>query len=305
MRLTTTRRTLLGTGLALPFVAKAAPVLRIGDQRGGFKSVMTAAGVLEGAPFTWNIFAAAAPLLEALNADAVDCGGVGDAPFAFARAAGTPVKAFAATRSPGANTAILVHSDAPYQDFASLKGKTIATAKGSVGHFLVIAARDKAGLSPSDIRIVFLSPADAGAAFANGSVDAWSTWSQYIFLAIAHNGARILMDGKGLMSGLSYSVATTAAIAQKRDLLVDFKHRLETALRWGIAHIDEYAAAWAQETGVPVDIAKQTLQVRRFNPVPIDAGVIADQQRTVALYVRERVMPGGQDVAAGFDLSFG
>ncbi|MEJ1975365.1 MAG: PhnD/SsuA/transferrin family substrate-binding protein [Acetobacteraceae bacterium] len=162
MSLTTTRRALLGAGLALPFVAKAAPVLRIGDQRGGFKSVMTAAGVLDGAAFSWNLFAAASPLLEALNADAIDCGGVGDAPFAFARAAGTPIKVFAATRSPGASTAILVHDDSPYHGFADLKGKTIAAAKGSVGHFLVVAARDKAGMTASDIKIAFLSPAMPG-----------------------------------------------------------------------------------------------------------------------------------------------
>jgi len=288
----------------MPFVARAAPLLRIGDQRGGYKSVMEAAGVLEGAAFTWNLFAAASPLLEALNADAIDCGGVGDAPFAFARAAGSPVKAFAATRSRGSSTAIVVHEDQPWRSFADLKGKTIATGKGSVGHYLVVAARDRAGLAPSDITIVFLSPADAGAAFARGAVDAWATWSQYVFLAVANSRARILLDGRGLMSGLSYEVATTAAIAGKHELLADFKHRLETALHWGLANPDAYAAAWSHETGVPLDISKQTLAARGFDPAPIDAAVIADQQRTVDLYVRERVLPDAQDVAAGFEMSF-
>ena len=305
MRLLTTRRAVLGASLAAPFVARAAPVLRVGDQRGGFKSVMEAAGVMDGAPIAWNLFAAASPLLEALNADAIDVGGAGDAPFAFARAAGSTIKAFAATRSPGTNVAIVVPKDAPVHDFADLRGKRIGTSKGSVGHYLVVAARDRAKLRPSDISIAFLSPADAGAAFASGSIDAWATWSQYIFLAVAHNDARVLMDGRGLMSGLSYETATASALAGKRDLIVDFKARLERALRWGLANPDAYAAAWSRETGVPLDISKLTLTARGFTPAPIDKAMIADQQHVVDLYVRERVLPQGQDVGAGFDVSFG
>jgi sulfonate transport system substrate-binding protein len=304
VNVTLTRRAVLATGLAMPFVARAATTLRIGDQRGGLKSVMQAADVLQDAPFGWSVFPAASPLLEALNADAIDCGGVGDAPFAFAHASGSPIKIFAATRSTGASTAMLVHAGSPYQNFADLKGKTIATAKGSVGHYLVVAARDKAGLKPSDITIAFLSPADAGSAFANNSVDAWATWSQYVYLALAHGDARILLDGKGLMSGLSYEVATTKAIAEKHDLIADFKRRLERALRWGLAHPDEYAAAWSKETGVPLDVSKQTLKARGFTPAPIDQTVIDDQTRTVSLYVRERVLPKQTDVASGFDRSF-
>ena len=55
---------------------------------------------------------------------------------------------------------------------------------------------------------------------------------------------------------------------------------------------------------MPLDVSKQTLAVRGFNPAPIDQKMIDDQAHTVALYVREHVLPGGQDVAAGFDRSF-
>ncbi len=111
-----------------------------------------------------------------LNAGAIDCGGVGDAPFAFARAAGVRAKIIAATRSSGASTALLVPATSKAQTFADLKGRTIGTGKGSVGHFLVLVAREKAGLSANDINLAFLSPADAKAAFVSGAIDAWSTW---------------------------------------------------------------------------------------------------------------------------------
>jgi sulfonate transport system substrate-binding protein len=203
-----TRRWVLGAGLLAAGTRQsiASPMLRVGDQKGGAKSLMTASGVLTGIDhlIEWNIFAAAAPLLEALNAGAIDCGGVGDAPFAFARAAGVRAKVIAATRSSGASTALLVPATSKALTFADLKGRTIGTGKGSVGHFLVLAAREKAGLSANDINLAFLSPADAKAAFVSGAIDAWSTWGPYVYLATNQNKARILMDGQGLMSGLSY-----------------------------------------------------------------------------------------------------
>jgi len=307
-RFAVSRRALAGLAFAaaLPRTGRAAPVLRIGDQKGGAKSLMAASGALEGIEqqVEWHVFAAAAPLLEALNAGAIDCGGVGDAPFAFARAAGVRVKAIAATRSSGSATALLVPEGSTARGFADLKGKTIGTGKGSVGHYLALVAREAAGLSAGDIKFAFLSPADSKAAFVSGAIDAWSTWGPYVYLAIAQNRARILLDGKGLMSGLSYQVATERAIAEKHDLLLAYKQRLETALHWGLNNLDAYAAAWAAETGVPVAVAKDTLLARGFVPAPIDAAMIADQQHTVDVYAKEGVMPARYDAALGFDASF-
>lgn len=308
LMLTTRRRFAAGLGLAAfcPRAAPAAGILRIGDQKGGTRSLMVASGVLDdiGSQIEWNIFPAAAPLLEALNADAIDCGGVGDAPFAFARAAGVRAKIIAATRSSGASTALLAPAESTAQSFADLKGRTIGTGKGSVGHYLVIAARERAGFTAADIHLAFLSPADAKAAFVAGAIDAWSTWSQYVYLAVAQNKARILLDGQGLMSGLSYFVANERAIAEKRDLLKTFTRRMQAALIWGLANLDAYAAAWAKETGVPLEVSRKTLVARGFAPVPIDRQMIGDQQRTVDLYAREGVLPTGYDASAGFDASF-
>jgi sulfonate transport system substrate-binding protein len=304
------RRTLalgaFSTALARPVLSAAAPALQIGDQKGGYKSLLAAADAPESVDTLgdWQIFAAAAPLLEALNAGAIDLGGVGDAPFAFARAAGLRAKVIAATRSSGASTALLVPASSKAQVFADLKGRTIGTGRGSVGHFLAIVARDKAGLKPADIKFAFLSPSDAKAAFVSGAIDAWSTWSQYVYLAIAQNKARILVDGHGLMSGLSYTVASERAIAEKRDVLRAYVRRLTVAQGWGLAHVDDYARAWAAETSVPYEVSRQTLLARGFAPAPIDAAMMAEQQRVVDVYVNEGVLPKHYDTAAGFDAEF-
>ena len=100
------KRLVLAAGLILAAFAtsaRAETTLIVGDQKGNARAVMEASGVLKDVPYKieWKEFAAAAPLLEALGAGALDSGLVGDAPFTFAAAANVPVKAIGAIRQTG------------------------------------------------------------------------------------------------------------------------------------------------------------------------------------------------------------
>jgi sulfonate transport system substrate-binding protein len=81
-------RFLIAASLVVGAVSSAAAqtTLRVGDQKGNSQAVMEAAGVLKDVPYKieWKEFPAAAPLLEALSAGAIEIGLVGDAPFTFA-----------------------------------------------------------------------------------------------------------------------------------------------------------------------------------------------------------------------------
>ncbi len=85
----------------LPFAARAQTTLRVGDQQLQTRGILEASGQLKDLPYKieWYNFPAAQPLGEALNAGAIDVGGLGDAPLIFAYAAGARVRAVAATRS--------------------------------------------------------------------------------------------------------------------------------------------------------------------------------------------------------------
>lgn len=161
--------------------AVAQVTLRVGDQKGNSQAVMAAAGVLKDVPYKieWKEFAAAAPLLEALGASAIDTGLVGDAPFTFAAASNVPVKAIAAIRQTQEGLAILVPETSAIKSFDDLRGKTIATGRGSIGHQLVLAALESKGWTANDVKLVFLAPSDAKVAYTQGSVDAWATWEPY------------------------------------------------------------------------------------------------------------------------------
>lgn len=284
------------------------PVLKVGSQKGGAKALVLASGVLEGAPYRveWSEFPAAQHLLEALGAGAVDLGAVGDAPFLFAFAGGAPIKAVQASRSSGggASTAVLVRGDSPLTAPTQLKGRKVATGRGSIGHYLLLKVLDREGLKRSDVDLVFLSPGDAKAAFSSGAIDAWVTWGSYVALAIDHDKARVLTDGRGLMSGYGFEVAGERAIAGKRAELDDFLGRLARAKRWVGDHKDEYAQVLSKETGLELPIAKYTVANTRGQPTPIDQAVIGEMTQVLQVFRAAGELKADRDVATAFDPSF-
>ncbi len=284
------------------------PVLKIASQRGGTRALMEAAGVLQGVPYKieWSEFPSAQALLEALGAGAVDAGAVGDAPFMFAYASGAKIKAVQAIRSEGSGvgTAILVPANSSIRTTADLRGKRIATGRGSVGHYLLLLVLEREHLKPSDVTIVFLSPGDAKAALSAGSIDAWSTWGSYVALATMHDHARIIADNRGLMHGVAFEAATETAISGKRVQLQDFLHRLAQAERWGAIHPDIYAQALAKDTGLPLDVAQATVRRARVSPAPIDAAIEAEEHDTLAHFQAAGVIVTPPDVHAALDPSF-
>ena len=281
-------------------------VLKVGSQRGGTKAILIASGALEGAPYRieWSEFAAAQPLLEALGAQAVDLGEAGDAPFLFAYAGGSKIKAVQAGKSGGSSTALLVRKGASYKGVADLRGKKIATGRGSIGHYLLLKLLEEAGLKPTDVQIVFLSPGDAKAAFTSGAIDAWVTWGSYVALARLHDDATILADGDGRLSGYGFEAASEAAITGKRPQVEDFLRRLAKARRWAGENPEAFAAALSKETGLAPDVALYTVQHYRIAPAEID-----DKAVTEATAVLERFRAAGavtstRDPAGAFDRSF-
>jgi sulfonate transport system substrate-binding protein len=289
-----------------PLASTAEPVLKVGDQQLQTRGVLEASGQLKDLPYQieWFNFPAAQPLGEALNAGAIDIGGLGDAPLIFAYAAGARVRAVAATRSQPVDLAILVPPGSPIKSAADLKGKRIATTRGSIGHFLAIATLERAGIKLSDVTLAFMQPADAKSALESGNVDAWSTWDPYVALGELRDNNRSIANGVGLSSGLSFQAATDESIKTKRVQIDDFVRRVAAGQQWALSHPDEVAAIQSRVTHLPADVLKVVYQRAQLKPITIDSKVIAEQQRTADLYVRAGVIKTSLDVTPSFDARF-
>jgi sulfonate transport system substrate-binding protein len=299
------RLLLAGLLLGIASHAFAQSTLRVGDQKGNSQAVMEAAGVLKDVSYKieWKEFPAAAPLLEALSAGAIETGLVGDAPFTFA-ASNAPVKAIAAIRQSREGLAVLVPEKSAIQSFDDLRGKKIATGRGSIGHQLILAALESKGWKPNDVQIAFLAPSDAKIAYMQGSVDAWSTWEPYVSQEEVLFKSRRVITAEGLTPGLSFQVASPQAIRDKREALQDFVRRLAAARAWSLGNVNSYAETWGKLMNIPTAVALNWLARANIRLVLIDDSVVADEQKTIDLYFRSGLIGRKLDASDIVDRSF-
>jgi sulfonate transport system substrate-binding protein len=303
-----TRRSVLlrASAFGIARAAHAETTLRVGDQRGNMRAVLEAANALHGAPYeiTWAEFPAAAPLIEAMNAQAIELGVVGDAPFTFGFAAGVPMRVIATRRSTQRGLAIVVPGNSPAHTLTDLRGKRIATGRGSVGHFLVLAALRQANIPVDAVKLIFLLPADAHSALTAGAVDAWSTWEPYTSQVEVLEGGRQIVNGVGIAPGQGFQIASLAAIAAKRDQLGDFLTRLTVARRWANAHVDQYAEIWAKLMNFPVSVPRHWFARTSEELALIDDRAIGDEQSVIDLYADAGLLRNKFTAASAFDASF-
>lgn len=229
--------------------------LRVGVQKDGIRSILAASGALKGIPYKidWSVFAFGPPLVEAAGADKIDVAGVGDTPPIFGAAGGSDFRVIATERFDNhKDDTLLVPKGSDITDPAQLKGKTVAVPKGSSAHGFTLRLLDRLGFDQSDVRLSFLAPADGLAAFSSGKVDAWAVWEPYVTQA-EEQGARGIAGGQPDEDGWSFEIASTKAVENpdKAAALKDYISRLQRAFAWARTHQDEWADAWAKESGLP------------------------------------------------------
>ncbi|MDT0473187.1 ABC transporter substrate-binding protein [Streptomyces sp. DSM 41014] len=323
------RRHLVPTALLLPVVlllgacggnsaagagsdvdGKGSLTLDVGDQKGGSEAILRAAGELKDLDYriAWSTFTSGPPLLEAVNAEAVDIGGVGNTPPVFAAGAGSRIKVVAAWHGTSDGDAVLVPDGSKLTDPRQLRGKSVAVAQGSSAHYQLVASLKAAGLGIGDVKVKYLQPADALAAFTAGKVDAWAVWDPYTSQVLRSGRGRILTTGKGVTNGLSFQVASPSALADPRKAAAvkDYLARLRRATAWVYGHQREWAEVWAKDTGLPYEVALAS--VRRTNAsrvaVAVDRPLVASEQQIADAFTALRLIPGKVDFGRFVDTRY-
>jgi sulfonate transport system substrate-binding protein len=298
------------TGLAcalLPGRAQAqdanAGLLRIGYQKYGTLTLLKARGTLEkrlapqGITVKWTEFPAGPQLLEGLNVGAIDFGTVGEAPPIFAQAAGAQL-AYIGNEPPAPNAeAIVVPKGSALKSVADLRGKRVALNKGSNVHYLLVRLLEKAGVPYSEIQPVYLAPADARAAFERGAVDAWVIWDPFLAAAQKQLNARVLADGKDVVSNHQFYLASRGYAQAKPDVVKVILDELATLGNWAEKNPREATAVLAPQLGL--DPAVLELAVSRFayGARPVTQAVLGEQQRIADVFYTLRLIPKPVKVA--------
>jgi sulfonate transport system substrate-binding protein len=201
---------------------------------------------------------------------------------------------------------IVVPKGSDITSVADLKGKTVAVAEGSSANYNLLAQLARAGLSYSDITVKNLQPADALAAFSAGHVDAWAIWDPYTSQAQIQAKAKVLVDGAGLVNGMTFQAANPDALDDKATSAAvrDYLNRLAKAQVWSNTHRAEWAKVWSHETGLPVAVTRKAVERRVAKPVPITSQVVDSEQKMADTFVANKLLPAKLDAGDFFTAAY-
>ncbi|SDI27981.1 MULTISPECIES: sulfonate ABC transporter substrate-binding protein [Bradyrhizobium] len=291
----------LGTAAvaAVPLHARAeagVKGIRVGYQKNGVLVIARQQATLEkhfkpqGIDVKWVEFSSGPPMMEAMNVGSIDYGAVGDSPPVFAQAAGAAI-VYAAGQPITNGQGILVPQNSAIKSIADLRGKRIGFTKGSSAHNITVQTLEKAGLTYADITPVYLTPPDAGPAFANGSIDAWAIWDPYFAIGETKQNGRILVNASEITKTNSFYIANRDFAKNHGSVLQQIIDVTTSTAKWAEQHRDEVAKSLSAVTGIALDI--QTIAANRsaFAVGPITEDIIATQQGVADRFFKLGLIP--------------
>jgi len=249
-----------------------------------------------GARAEWIEFKHGPALLEALNANEVDIGYVGETPPVFAQAAGVNF-VYVATDPPAPKAeAIVVQKDSPLKKLEDLKGKRIALNRGSNVHYLLVRALESVKLSIKDVEVVYLAPPDARPAFETGKVDAWVIWDP--FLASAElAGARSLANGESLVDNHLFYVVRRSFAEQEAALVHLVLDEYKQLSDWESKHPEEAARLLAQSSGLSYEALLVAEKRHTYGILPVTPEILQKQQSIADSFRKLGLIP--KDIRTG------
>jgi sulfonate transport system substrate-binding protein len=270
--------------------------VRIGYQKNGVLVIARQQAALEnhfrpaGIDVKWVEFSSGPPMMEAMNVGSIDYGAVGDSPPVFAQAAGAAI-VYAAGQPITNGQGILVPQNSAIRSIGDLKGKRIGFTKGSSAHNIVVQTLEKAGLTYADITPVYLTPPDAGPAFTNGSIDAWSIWDPYFAIGEIKQNGRILINAHEITKSNSFYIANRDFAKNHGPILQQIIDVTTSTAAWAETHRDEVAKALSVVTGIPLDIQAVAANRSAFRVGPITDDIIATQQGVADRFFKLGLIP--------------
>lgn len=288
---------MLGSSAALA-VDPSVKQLRVGYQKASVNLVIAKQQKLfeqefPNAKISWNEFPGGPQILEALAVGSIDIGATGDTPPVYAQAGNKPLHYFAYETAKPLASAILVPSNSKITQLSQLKGKRIGVHRGSSSHYLLVQAVRKAGLQWTDIQPIWLSPADARAAFQKGAIDAWAIWDPYYASTQVEDKAKVLTTGQSLSPNYTFYLASGDLVKNHPQALKGIIKQVNVADKWVQSHKAATTTLFAQSTGLKLNVSQTFIQ-RRPNPSSaalLTQKVIADQQELANRFSELKIIP--------------
>ena len=232
---------------------------------------------------------------EALYSGSADVGTMGDTTAVIAVARHAPVLIAASHGGGEHRHRIVVGKDSPIRTIADLKGKRIAVKKGTSTYGGLLAFLQANHLSPKDVVLIDMRPADMIDALLSGSVDALVASEPTPCLAETR-GAKAL----GTLGGLGNTYPILLMMRQEfpREHPEEAKRFIE-AMRKAAAFVREHpeqaAQVLAKATGLSPDVAAISMKLHRYT-VGMDPEVKASLDLTAGFLLEQKIIATKPDL---------
>ncbi|MFJ2983194.1 MULTISPECIES: aliphatic sulfonate ABC transporter substrate-binding protein [unclassified Pseudomonas] len=232
--------------------------------------------------------------LEYLNSGGADFGSSASLSAVLARANGSPIKSvYVYSRAEW--TALVVAKDSPLKSIEDLKGKKIAATKGTDPYLFTLRALEKAGLKKDDVELLHLQHPDGRTALEKGDVDAWAGLDPHMAASELQAGSRLLYRNKDFNSYGVVSVTETFAKQHPQTVATVIK-AYEQARHWAVAHPEAFAKLLADESRLPLDVAKLQLSRTDLSTPQLNAQDVTASKAAAPILVSEELVKRGVDV---------
>lgn len=161
-------------------------------------------------------------------------------------------------------------SDIEVGDLASIEGKRIGVAVGSINHLYLLSVLESLGLAANDVELVNTAPPDMAVALQTSGIDAaivWDPWPLLIEQQV--EGSYQVARGGGYIGYLGYIVAKRSFVEQNPDTVERFLAARAEADQWMRENPSDaalVASRWLSSLDPEIATAAMEFNVRQLDP---------------------------------------
>jgi NitT/TauT family transport system substrate-binding protein/sulfonate transport system substrate-binding protein len=205
------------------------------------------------------------------------------------------------------NNSIVARAGSGIAAVAGLRGKRIGLPRGTGAEGYLLGILSQNGMSPSDVTLVNIGPANLVTGLRQGDVDAIAIWEPVASAAALRvaGATRIIAGGCPTCYDPGTVLTTRAVIAQRAEQLRRFWLAFAEAEQWVRQNPDaaaEINMRWIQ--GIDLDIMKSAIRRSHYDPRLSRLTGATYNARTIPALLADRRLPRSFDANSAIDPQF-
>jgi len=242
-------------------------------------------------------------LTEALKANSIDIGHVGDQPFIQAVANGSKLTAIGLHSIGDKNYGLVVPEGSSVKSSKDLKGKKVAVTLGSIGHRILDLYLTENGYTMKDIEAINVKPGEIKNTLATKDVDAAIIWEPWISIIEKEGIGKQIASTEGLKRNVNPTIATTAFVKDYPEVTKRIVGVYKEALTWVKENPEEAAKIVAKDAGFDETIFANAMKDEEYI-VEITDEAITSMEDTTQFLLDNKVIPNELKIQDFIDTSF-